>query len=124
MCGIVGAIASIKQQRNVVPVLIEGLRKLEYRGYDSAGLAIQTSDGIARLRAVGRVAELELQTPGLAAKSGKPGQSRPGFDASRLEGVARNALPSHVPFLPTKSLFSLSLSLSLSLFLFCVFHSE
>ncbi len=70
MCGIVGAIASANRQRNVVPVLIEGLRKLEYRGYDSAGLAIQTSDGIARLRAVGRVAELELQTPGLAAKSG------------------------------------------------------
>ena len=36
MCGIVGAVA----QRNVVPILIEGLRKLEYRGYDSAGIAM------------------------------------------------------------------------------------
>ena len=36
MCGIVGAVA----ERNVVPILMEGLRRLEYRGYDSAGLAI------------------------------------------------------------------------------------
>ncbi|HWQ37009.1 MAG TPA: glutamine--fructose-6-phosphate transaminase (isomerizing) [Burkholderiales bacterium] len=53
MCGIVGAIA----QRNVVPILLEGLRKLEYRGYDSAGLAIVNS-GLHRLRSVGRVASL------------------------------------------------------------------
>jgi glucosamine--fructose-6-phosphate aminotransferase (isomerizing) len=53
MCGIVGAVAG----RNVVPILIEGLRKLEYRGYDSAGLA--TLNGrIDRVRAVGRVADL------------------------------------------------------------------
>ena len=54
MCGIVGAIA----QRNVVPILIEGLKRLEYRGYDSAGIAI-VSDGIQRMRTTGRVAELE-----------------------------------------------------------------
>ncbi len=54
MCGIVGAIA----QRNVVPILIEGLKRLEYRGYDSAGIAI-ISDGIQRMRTTGRVAELE-----------------------------------------------------------------
>jgi len=53
MCGIVGAVA----QRNVVPILIEGLRKLEYRGYDSAGLAI-ISGVMERVRAVGRVADL------------------------------------------------------------------
>ncbi|MBF1262660.1 MAG: glutamine--fructose-6-phosphate transaminase (isomerizing), partial [Lautropia mirabilis] len=41
MCGIVGAVA----QRNVVPILIEGLRKLEYRGYDSAGLALLDPEG-------------------------------------------------------------------------------
>ena len=70
MCGIVGAIASAKLQRNIVPILIEGLRKLEYRGYDSAGLAVQSTTGISRLRAVGRVAELELQTSGLTAISG------------------------------------------------------
>jgi glucosamine--fructose-6-phosphate aminotransferase (isomerizing) len=54
MCGIVGAIA----QRNVVPILIEGLSRLEYRGYDSAGIAILDGD-IKRVRAVGRVAELQ-----------------------------------------------------------------
>ncbi len=53
MCGIVTAIAT----DNVVPVLLEGLRKLEYRGYDSAGLAV-LADGLKRLRSTGRVAEL------------------------------------------------------------------
>ena len=55
MCGIVGAIA----RRDVVPVLIEGLKRLEYRGYDSAGVAVHDSQGLQRLRANGRVAELE-----------------------------------------------------------------
>ncbi len=53
MCGIVGAIAA----RDVVPVLLEGLRKLEYRGYDSAGLAV-LNNGLHRLRSVGRVCGL------------------------------------------------------------------
>ncbi|MGQ0577379.1 MAG: glutamine--fructose-6-phosphate transaminase (isomerizing) [Betaproteobacteria bacterium] len=53
MCGIVGAVA----RRNVVPILLEGLRKLEYRGYDSAGLAV-VNGGMHRLRSVGRVAAL------------------------------------------------------------------
>ncbi len=57
MCGIVAAVAD----RNIVPVLIEGLRKLEYRGYDSAGLALINDAGLQRLRAVGRVAELSAQ---------------------------------------------------------------
>ena len=57
MCGIVGAVA----QRNVVPILIEGLRKLEYRGYDSAGIAIMNGS-MERVRTVGRVAELEART--------------------------------------------------------------
>ena len=53
MCGIVGAVA----RRNVVPILIEGLKRLEYRGYDSAGLAVV--DGtLHRLRSTGRVAQL------------------------------------------------------------------
>jgi glucosamine--fructose-6-phosphate aminotransferase (isomerizing) len=56
MCGIVGAIA----ERNVVPILIEGLRRLEYRGYDSAGVAVLGSDQSIGLRkTVGKVAELE-----------------------------------------------------------------
>ncbi len=54
MCGIVGAIAS----RNIVPILIEGLSRLEYRGYDSAGIAV-LNQGIQRVRAVGRVAGLQ-----------------------------------------------------------------
>ena len=57
MCGIVAAVAD----RNIVPVLLEGLRKLEYRGYDSAGLALINASGLQRLRAVGRVAELTAQ---------------------------------------------------------------
>ncbi|HWX29674.1 MAG TPA: glutamine--fructose-6-phosphate transaminase (isomerizing) [Steroidobacteraceae bacterium] len=56
MCGIVGAIA----ERNIVPILMEGLRRLEYRGYDSAGLAVLSgSGGLTRLRAVGKVRALE-----------------------------------------------------------------
>ena len=57
MCGIVAAVAD----RNIVPVLLEGLRRLEYRGYDSAGLALINESGVQRLRAVGRVAELAAQ---------------------------------------------------------------
>ncbi|PWB51036.1 MAG: glutamine--fructose-6-phosphate transaminase (isomerizing) [Nitrosomonadales bacterium] len=56
MCGIVGAVA----QRNVVPILLEGLRRLEYRGYDSAGLVV-LNNGLQRVRSVGRVAELAAQ---------------------------------------------------------------
>ena len=52
MCGIVGAVA----ERNVVPILLEGLRRLEYRGYDSAGLAVLTSaHQLSRERTVGKV---------------------------------------------------------------------
>lgn len=63
MCGIVGAVAG----RDVVPILIEGLRRLEYRGYDSAGVAVLNGGSeVARLRAVGKVAKLTealLATP-------------------------------------------------------------
>ena len=55
MCGIVGAIAD----RDVVPVLIEGLKRLEYRGYDSAGIAVVAADQVRRVRRTGRVAEME-----------------------------------------------------------------
>ncbi len=55
MCGIVAAIA----QYNVLPLLIDGLQRLEYRGYDSAGVAIQEADGqLKRFRSLGKVAEL------------------------------------------------------------------
>ena len=67
MCGIVGAVA----QRNVVPILIEGLKRLEYRGYDSAGVAV-LNGGIRRVRRVGRVAEMEraAQTENLSGVLG------------------------------------------------------
>jgi len=55
MCGIVGATA----ERNVVPILMEGLRRLEYRGYDSAGLAVHNAGDIQRRRAMGKVVELQ-----------------------------------------------------------------
>ncbi|HSR61884.1 MAG TPA: glutamine--fructose-6-phosphate transaminase (isomerizing) [Gammaproteobacteria bacterium] len=56
MCGIVGAVA----QRDVSPVLLEGLKRLEYRGYDSAGMAIlNAGNKLERVRVVGKVAELE-----------------------------------------------------------------
>jgi glucosamine--fructose-6-phosphate aminotransferase (isomerizing) len=54
MCGIVGAIA----QRNVVPILLEGLLRLEYRGYDSAGLVVEHDGQLERMRSTGRVADL------------------------------------------------------------------
>ncbi len=57
MCGIVAAIAS----ENIVGVLLEGLKRLEYRGYDSAGLATLEDGHLSRLRTVGRVAELKKQ---------------------------------------------------------------
>ena len=63
MCGIVAAVAD----RNIVSVLLEGLRKLEYRGYDSAGLALISDRGLQRLRAVGRVAELAAQVDQVGA---------------------------------------------------------
>ena len=55
MCGIVGAIAD----RDVVPVLVEGLKRLEYRGYDSSGIAVMDGGHIRRVRRTGRVAEME-----------------------------------------------------------------
>ncbi|WP_424193575.1 glutamine--fructose-6-phosphate transaminase (isomerizing) [Ampullimonas aquatilis] len=77
MCGIVCAVAN----RNIVPILIEGLKKLEYRGYDSAGLALVVGDHIERLRSVGRVAELEAQ-----AKT---------TDANAVTGIAHTRWATH-----------------------------
>ena len=69
MCGIVGAIA----KRDVVPILLEGLRRLEYRGYDSAGVAVlDASSTLGRARMPGKVAELEakLETSPLSGTIG------------------------------------------------------
>ena len=57
MCGIVGAVA----QRNITPILLEGLKRLEYRGYDSCGIALHADGRLQRSRSTARVAELEKQ---------------------------------------------------------------
>jgi len=57
MCGIVGAVSA----RNIVPVLVEGLKRLEYRGYDSCGVAVHQGGELRRTRSTSRVAELEAQ---------------------------------------------------------------
>ncbi len=68
MCGIVGGIA----QRNIVPILVEGLKRLEYRGYDSAGLAVINDQTIYRQRELGKVKGLEelLQTDPITGNIG------------------------------------------------------
>ena len=60
MCGIVGALA----QRNVSSILLEGLYRLEYRGYDSAGMALIEDHKLERFRALGKVSELEARMSG------------------------------------------------------------
>ena len=60
MCGIVGALA----QRDVSSILLEGLYRLEYRGYDSAGIALIDDSKLERFRALGKVGELEAKLPG------------------------------------------------------------
>ncbi len=57
MCGIVGAVGA----RNIVPILVEGLKRLEYRGYDSCGVAVYQDGGLRRSRSTARVAELDAQ---------------------------------------------------------------
>lgn len=59
MCGIVGALA----QRDVSSILLEGLYRLEYRGYDSAGMALIQNKKLERFRALGKVKELEARLP-------------------------------------------------------------
>jgi glutamine---fructose-6-phosphate transaminase (isomerizing) len=69
MCGIVAAVAD----QNIVPLLIEGLTRLEYRGYDSAGIAVRddaATGSITRMRSIGRVADLSAQAQSTVATSG------------------------------------------------------
>ena len=73
MCGIVGAIA----QRDVTPILIEGLRRLEYRGYDSAGVAVIGEHGLTQRRSVGKVAELAARI------EAEPAEGRAGIAHTR-----------------------------------------
>ncbi len=66
MCGIVGAVGT----RNIVPILIEGLKRLEYRGYDSCGVAVHQGGELRRARSTARVAELEAEVARDAIQSG------------------------------------------------------
>ena len=56
MCGIIGYVGP----RNVTPLLIEGLKRMEYRGYHSAGVAVLDSGALATRRAPGKIAKLEI----------------------------------------------------------------
>jgi glucosamine--fructose-6-phosphate aminotransferase (isomerizing) len=68
MCGIVGAVGT----RNIVPILVEGLKRLEYRGYDSCGVAVHQAGALRRTRSTARVAELDAQvaTDGVQGTTG------------------------------------------------------
>ncbi|MER2295915.1 MAG: glutamine--fructose-6-phosphate transaminase (isomerizing) [Pseudomonas sp.] len=106
MCGIVGAVA----ERNITAILIEGLKRLEYRGYDSAGLAVYTQQGeLQRRRRIGKVAELEAAVAaeplngqlGIAhtrwATHGAPteGNAHPHFSNSEVAVVHNGIIENH-----------------------------
>ncbi|EAA3799177.1 glutamine--fructose-6-phosphate transaminase (isomerizing), partial [Salmonella enterica subsp. enterica] len=106
MCGIVGAVA----ERNITPILVEGLKRLEYRGYDSAGVAVFTQAGeLQRSRRVGKVAELEQALAGEPltghlgiahtrwATHGAPSErnAHPHFSAGELAVVHNGIIENH-----------------------------
>ncbi|MCG7599657.1 glutamine--fructose-6-phosphate transaminase (isomerizing) [Halomonas sp. McH1-25] len=108
MCGIVGAVA----ERNVQDILLEGLRRLEYRGYDSAGMAVLSRDArLNRQRAVGKVAALEacldesplIGTVGIAhtrwATHGRPNErnAHPHQSGESLAVVHNGIIENHEP---------------------------
>ncbi|MBI1773391.1 MAG: glutamine--fructose-6-phosphate transaminase (isomerizing), partial [Burkholderiales bacterium] len=105
MCGIVGAVA----QRNITPVLLEGLKRLEYRGYDSCGVALHVDGHLQRSRSTSRVADLQAQIDqsGLAgctgiahtrwATHGVPSSSNahPHFSRDRIALVHNGIIENH-----------------------------
>jgi glucosamine--fructose-6-phosphate aminotransferase (isomerizing) len=105
MCGIVGAVSS----RNIVPILIEGLKRLEYRGYDSCGVAVYQNSDLRRARSTSRVAELQAQvtrdelagTTGIAhtrwATHGAPAvhNAHPHFSSGRIALVHNGIIENH-----------------------------
>lgn len=102
MCGIVGAVST----RNIVPILLEGLKRLEYRGYDSCGVAVYQDGRLQRARSTSRVADLHIQVEadhiqsgtGIAhtrwATHGAPAvhNAHPHFSSGPSGGAARIAL--------------------------------
>ncbi|MGB0133629.1 MAG: glutamine--fructose-6-phosphate aminotransferase, partial [Dokdonella sp.] len=107
MCGIVAAAA----ERDVVPILISGLKALEYRGYDSAGLSVISGDALNRARTVGKVRELEARLAsnplaghtGIAhtrwATHGVPNESNahPHLSVESISVVHNGIIENHVP---------------------------
>ena len=105
MCGIVGAVST----RNIVPVLIEGLKRLEYRGYDSCGVAVHQNGELRRTRSTSRVAELDTQVvrdeviggTGIAhtrwATHGAPAvhNAHPHFSGNRIALVHNGIIENH-----------------------------
>ncbi|MES2104989.1 MAG: glutamine--fructose-6-phosphate transaminase (isomerizing) [Pseudomonadota bacterium] len=105
MCGIVGAVA----QRNITPILVEGLKRLEYRGYDSCGVALHVDGTLQRSRSTSRVADLEtqIQQTGLSgftgiahtrwATHGAPSSSNahPHFSRERIALVHNGIIENH-----------------------------
>src|SRR5690348_13656601 len=105
MCGIVGAVA----QRDITPILLEGLKRLEYRGYDSCGIALHTNGELQRARSTARVLELEKQIEqsglngftGIAhtrwATHGVPsnGNAHPHFSCGRIALVHNGIIENH-----------------------------
>ncbi|AGZ37904.1 glutamine--fructose-6-phosphate transaminase (isomerizing) [Pseudomonas sp. SWI6] len=106
MCGIVGAVA----ERNITAILIEGLKRLEYRGYDSAGLAVYTQQGqLERRRRIGKVSELQAAVAaeplvgqlGIAhtrwATHGAPteGNAHPHFSGNEVAVVHNGIIENH-----------------------------
>jgi glucosamine--fructose-6-phosphate aminotransferase (isomerizing) len=105
MCGIVGAVST----RNIVPVLVEGLKRLEYRGYDSCGVAVHQGGELRRTRSTSRVAELAAQIEhdqvsggtGIAhtrwATHGVPAvhNAHPHFSANRIALVHNGIIENH-----------------------------
>jgi len=85
MCGIVGAVA----QRNVMPILLEGLQRLEYRGYDSAGLVVVRDAQLERVRSIGRVVDLSAKS---AATQGDIGIAHTRWATHGVPSI-RNAHP-------------------------------
>jgi len=85
MCGIVGAVA----QRNVMPILLEGLQRLEYRGYDSAGLVVVRDARLERVRSIGRVVDLSAKS---AATQGDIGIAHTRWATHGVPSI-RNAHP-------------------------------